>query len=78
MGVKVYQRTVGSKIVVSGINAKMRISNSRTRHVDAVNDLLKEGGGVVVGVDVVNDGRIGWGKKSEMHCIFNQRNQQIT
>ena len=54
MGMKVHQRAVGSKVVIDGINTKMRIGDGRTRHVDKVNDLLKIGGRTV-GIDVVND-----------------------
>ena len=78
MRLKVHQRTVAGKIIVGGINAKMGIGNSGAGHVNAVDNLLKERRRVVVGVDVVN-GENGMGeKRSETHCIFNQKNQQIT
>ena len=49
-----YQRPIVGKVVISGVQAKVGISNGRTRHVNSTNDLLKKGRGVVVGVDVVN------------------------
>ena len=78
MGVEVYQRTVGSKIVVGGIYTKMGVSDGGMRHVYAVNNFLKERGRTVVRVNVVNGGELDGGKKSKTHCIFNQRNHQIT
>ena len=74
---EIYQRAVGSKVVIGGVNAKVGIGNSRMRHIDEVNNLLKVRRRMV-GVDVVNDGNWMGGKKSKTHYIFNQGNQQIT
>ena len=41
MGVKIHQRRVAHKVVIRGINTKMRIGNGRARHVQRVNNLLK-------------------------------------
>ena len=70
---EVYQGRVTCKIVVSGINTKVGVSNGGTRHVQRVNDLLKVGGRMVRG-DVVseNDEELD-GKKSKTQCIFNQK-----
>ena len=73
-----YQRFVVGEIIIGCIKTEVGISNGGTRHVDAVNDLLKEGRGVVVGVDVVNDEGRNGEKKSKMHSLFNPRNQHIT
>ena len=51
---EIYQRTVTGEIVIGGVNTKVGIGNSGARHVDTVNDLLKEGGRAVVGLDIVS------------------------
>ena len=51
---KVHQRTVAGEVVIGGVNTKVGISNGGTRHDNAVDNLLKERRGVVVGVNVVN------------------------
>ena len=68
-----YQGVVIGEIIIGGIQAKVRIGNGGMRHFDRVNDLLKERRGVVVRVDVVNGGDGMGEKKSEIHCLFNQK-----
>ena len=77
MGMEIHQGTVTGEIVISGVYAKGRIGDGRTRHMNAVNNLLKIRGGAVR-VNVVNDEDWMGGRKSETHCLFNQDNQQIT
>ena len=50
---EIHQQAVAGEVIVSGVNAKMRISNGGTRHVDNINNLLKIRGRTI-GVDVVN------------------------
>ena len=79
MRVKIHQRTIVGKIVIRGINTKVGIGDSRTRHVNAVNYLLEEVGGAVVGVDVVNDEELDGGKRKAKHTAYlNKRNQPVT
>ena len=66
-----YQRGITSKVVIRGIQAKVGIGNSGSRHVNAVDYLLKDKRGVVVGVDVENGERGMREKKSKTHCLFN-------
>ena len=73
MHVRLYQGFIVCKIVIGCIKTKVGVSNGGTRHVDKVNNLLEEKGGVVVRIDVVNGGSGMGEKKSEMHCLFNQR-----
>ena len=70
---KVHQRTVAGKIVISGIHAKIGVSNGGARHIYAVNDFLEEGRRMVVGLNVVNGEGLDGGRKSETPCIFNQK-----
>ena len=51
-----YEGIVIGKVIIGGIKTEMGISNGGLRHVDRVNNCLKEEGGAVVGVDVVNGG----------------------
>ena len=62
---EVYQRTIGGKVIVGGVNTKMGIGNGGTGHVDAVNNLLKEGRGAVVRLNVVNGERLDGGRKAK-------------
>ena len=82
---EIRQGGVARKIIVGGVNTKVGISDGRARHIDAVNNLLEEGRGVVVRLNVVNGEEWDGGKKSEMHCIFKPKestshmiNNQIT
>ena len=79
MRVEIHQGRVTREIIVSGINAKVGISDSGTGHVQGVNDFSKVRRRAI-GRDVVSeyDEGLDEGKKSKTHCIFNQRNQQIT
>ena len=61
---KVYQRIVGGKIIIGGVNAKVGISDGRTRHVNEVNNLLKVWGRMV-GVDVVNGKELDEGREKQ-------------
>ena len=63
-----YKGCVIGKIIIGGIKTEMRISNGRARHVDGINDLLKEEGGAVVRVDVVNDGE--WNGEEKQNTLF--------
>ena len=65
MHVRLYQGFVVCKIVISCIKTKVGVGNGGTRHVDAVNNLLEEGGRVVVGVDVVNGEKWDGGRKAK-------------
>ena len=74
-----YEGRVIGEIIISRIKTEVRVGDGGVRHVNRANDLLeKTRGEVVVRIDVLNGGRWNEGKKSKMHCIFNQRNQQIT
>ena len=77
MRVGIHQGRITCKVVVGGVNTKVGIGDGGTRHVQRVNDLLKIGGRTIRG-DLIseNDEGLDEGKKSETHCIFNQRNQQ--
>ena len=76
---EVHQRRVARKIVIRGIDAKVRIGNGGTRHIQRVNNFLKIGGRAIRGDLIGENGeRSDEGEESKMHCIFNQRNQQIT
>ena len=61
----IYQRTVAGKVIVGSVETKMGVGNSGTRHVYAVNNLLKEGGRVLVREDVVNGGSGMGGRKAK-------------
>ena len=63
---KVHQGRVARKIVIRSINAKVRIGNGGTRHIQRINYLLKVRGRAIGG-DLVskNGGRFEWGKKSK-------------
>ena len=76
---EVHQRRVAGEIVIRGVNAKVGISNGGMRHIQRIDNLVKIRGRTIRG-DVVseNDERLDGGEKSEMHCIFNQKNQRIT
>ena len=64
---KIHQRAVTGKIVISGVNAKVGISNGRVRHVDRVKNLL-EVRGRTVGADVVNgEDWMGEEKQNALH-----------
>ena len=79
MRVEIHQQRIACKIVVRGVNAKVGIGDGRTRHVQRVNDFLKVRGRTIRGDLIGKNGeRSDEGKKSKTHCIFNQRNQQIT
>ena len=76
---EIHQGGITSKVVIGGVNTKVRISNGGARHVERINDLLKIRGRMVRGdVIGVNDEELDEGKKSKMHYIFNQENQPIT
>ena len=62
-----YQRIIVGKIIISGVKTKVRIGDGGTRHVDAVDNLLEEGGGVIVRSKVVN-GESGMGEKEKQKC----------
>ena len=79
MRVEIHQGRIARKVKIGGVNAKVRVGNSGARHVQRVNDLLKVRGGAIRGDLIGENGEeIDEGKKSKTHCIFNQRNQQIT
>ena len=79
MRVEIYQGRVVCKVIIGGIDTKMRIGNGGTRHVQRIDNLLKVRGGTVGGDLISENGEeIDEGKKSKTHCIFNQRDQQIT
>ena len=79
MRMKIHQRRVARKIVICGVNTEVGISDGRTRHIQRVNNFLKVRGGAIGG-DLIgkNGGKFDEEKKSKMHYLFNQRNQQIT
>ena len=79
MRVEIYQRRIACKVVIGGVNAKVRVGNGGARHVQRIDNLLKIRGGTIR-EDVVreNDEKLDGGKKSKTHHIFNQRNQCIT
>ena len=79
MRVEIHQGGVTCKVVIRGINAKVGVGNGGARHIQGVNNFLEVRGGTIRG-DVIseNDEGLDGEKKSETHCIFNQRNQQIT
>ena len=54
MCMSIYQGSVVGEVVISHIKTKVGVGNSGARHVYAVNDLLEEGGRVIVRVDVEN------------------------
>ena len=66
MRMEIHQRRVTCKVIIGGVNAKVGISNSGTRHVERVNDSLEVGGGMVRG-DVVseNDEELDEGKEKQ-------------
>ena len=66
MRMEIHQRGIARKVVVRGVNTKMGIGNSGARHVNAVNDFLKEGGRPLIRVDVVNGGRLDGGRKAKL------------
>ena len=72
--VKIHQGRVVRKIVIRGVNAKVRVGDGGTRHVQGVNNLLKIRGGTVGG-NVISeyDEGLDEGKKSKTHCLFNQK-----
>ena len=79
MRVEIHQGRIARKVKISGVNAKVGISDGGVRHVQRINDLLKVRGGAIRGDLIGKNGEeIDEGKKSKTHCIFNQRNQQIT
>ena len=47
MGMKIHQRRVVGKIIVRGVNTKVRIGDGGTRHVQRVNNLLEVRGGAI-------------------------------
>ena len=49
-----YKGIVIGEIIVGGIETKVGISNGGARHVNRIDNLLKEGGGAAVRFDVVN------------------------
>ena len=49
-----YQRFVVGEIIICCIKTKVGIGDGGTRHVNSIDNLLKEERRVVVGVDVVN------------------------
>ena len=63
MGMEVYQGAVAGEIVISGIDTKKRIGNGGMGHINAINNFLKEGGGAVVRLDVVNGEDLDGGRK---------------
>ena len=65
MGMKIHQRTIGSKIVIGGVNTKVRVGDGGARHVDTIDNLLKERRRVVVGLNVVNGERLDEGRKAK-------------
>ena len=74
---KIHQRTVGSKVIIGSVDTEVGISDGGARHVDEVDNLLKIGRRAIGG-DVVNGEELDGEEKSKMHCIFNQKDQQIT
>ena len=76
---KVHQRGVTREIVIGGIDTKVGVGNGRARHVQRVNNLLKiRGGSTRENVIGEYDEGLDEGKEKQTHCIFNQRNQQVT
>ena len=76
---EVHQRRITRKVIIRGINTKVRVGNSGARHVKRIDNLL-EIGRRAIRRDVVSEygEGVNEGKKSKTHCIFNQRGQQIT
>ena len=63
---EVHQRGVARKVKISGVNTKVGIGNSGTRHVQGDNDLLKVRGRMIRG-DVIgeNDEESSEGRKAK-------------
>ena len=69
---KVHQGRVARKVIIGGVNPKVRVGDGGTRHVQRIDNLLKIRGGTIRGnVVSENDEGLDGGKKSETHCIFN-------
>ena len=75
---KVHQGRVACKVVIGGVNTKVRIGDGGTRHDNAVKNLLEIRGRTLVGMDVENGEVIGWGRKAKRTAILTKRNQRIT
>ena len=54
MHVRLYPGFIVCKIIIGCIKTKVGVGDGGTRHVDRVNDFLKERRRVVVGIDVEN------------------------
>ena len=54
MHMRAYQQIIIGKVVVSHIETEVRVGNSGSRHVNRVDDLLKDGRRAVVGMHIVN------------------------
>ena len=78
MGVEIYQGGIARKIVIRSIDTKVGIGDSGMGHIDAVNNPLKEGRRALVGVDVVNGGKLDGGIKAKRTTYLTKRNQQVT
>ena len=74
---KVHQRRVAGKVIICGVNTKVRIGDGGTRHIQRVDNLLEIRGRTIRG-DLIceNGGRVDEGKKSKTYRIFNQKNQR--
>ena len=73
-----YEGRIIGKVVISHIKTKVGVGNGGTRHVDGVNNLLKEGGRALVRVDVVNGDDEMRRRKAKCIAYLTKRNQQIT
>ena len=73
MRVEIHQGGVVREVIIRGVNTKVRLGNGGARHVQRINDLLKIGGGTIR-EDLIGENGEGFdeGKKSKMHCLFNQ------
>ena len=49
MGVKIHQGRVACKVVIRGVNAKVRIGNGRAGHIQRVDNLLEVRGRTIRG-----------------------------
>ena len=79
MGVKIHQRRVARKVVIRGINTKMRIGNSGARHVQRINNLLKVGGRTIRRYLIGENGEEFDGEGKAKHTGYlTKNNQQIT
>ena len=70
MRVEIHQRRVTREIVICGVNAKVRVGNGGSRHVQRVNDLLKVRGGMIRGDLIGKNGEGLVGKRKAKRTAY--------